>query len=330
MAGDHTAVETPLKIPPKSSAGWREAPVRGSSSGPEVVQGRWEVQIHPNAHRITRIACYRIISQSGKPEHEEPEEVIWPTWPATIEDETEVATSPLGDLQHYWSAAGDRLRESAKWMATVIGAALAAVIGTSPSADLSSHHFRVSAAVIGLIGLSLLAITMLLLLRVLQPPEVSFEQIEEAVDSNDSKAENAQPPHRRQQDSSWFNKREKDALGRWKYKVESHQDLYLPCGVMSLGDLRWSLALEEATLVQLSRCSEDTADPAAAESLKSAQEARAARLLELRTAAARITAVGEYYALQARSTQARYGGTLFGFLGTALIVLAFAWPLTLS
>jgi len=321
-ADDHAAVEALSKIPPKSSAGWHEAPVRGSSSGSELGHGRWEVQIHPSTRRITRVACYRTTSQSRKQEHKEPEEVIWPTWPATIEDEAEVATSPLADLQRYWSTAGDRLRESAKWMATVIGAALAAVIGTSLSANLSSHHFRVAAAVIGLMGLLCLAVTMLLLLRVLQPPEVSFEQIEEAADSQ---VENAQPSDRRgQQDSSWFNRREKDALCRWKYKVESHQDLYLPCGVISLGDLRWSIGLEEATLVQLSRCSEDTADPADAEGLRSAQEARAARLLELRTAAARITAVGEYYALQARSTQARYGGTAFGFLGTALIV----WPLT--
>ena len=80
--------------------------------------------------------------------------------------------------------------------------------------------------------------------------------------------------------------------------------------------------------MQLTRCAEGIADQGAAERLKSAQEARAARLLELRAAAARITAVGEYYAVQARSTLARYAGTVFGFLGTAFIVLSFAWPLT--
>ena len=124
-----------------------------------------------------------------------------------------------------------------------------------------------------------------------------------------------------------MSRHEKSALGRWKHKVESHRDLYLPSGVSSLQELRWSIGLEEATLVQLTRCGENTADKPAADRVVSAREARAARLLELRAAAALITSVGEYYALQARSTQARNGGTAFGFLGTALIVLAFAWPL---
>ena len=79
--------------------------------------------------------------------------------------------------------------------------------------------------------------------------------------------------------------------------------------------------------MQLTRRAEGIADPDAAKNLKCAQEARAARLLELRAAATRITAVGEYYAVQARSTVARYAGTGFGFLGTAFIVLSFAWPL---
>ena len=56
-----------------------------------------------------------------------------------------------------------------------------------------------------------------------------------------------------------------------------------------------------------------------------AQTARAARLLELRTAATQIATVGEYYALRARSTRATYVGIVCGLAGTA-IVLAFAWP----
>jgi hypothetical protein len=322
-ADDHTAVDMLGQIQDKSSTSWDRTLVRGPSSRPGPAPGRWEVQIHTGEHRITRVACYGTTSQSGTQEPEQPEEVIWPTWPATIEDETEVATSPLADLQHYWSAAGDRLRESAKWMATVIGAALAAVVGSSPSANLSSHHLQVVAAAIGLVGLSCLAVTMVLVLRVLQPPEVSFEQIEAAGEPVDTR----QSSDRHGQHNSLFKRGENNALCRWKQKIESHQDLYLPCGVTSLGELRLSIRLEEATLVQLSWCGVDAADPSAAERLRSAQEARAARLLELRTAAARITAVGEYYAIQARSSLARYYGTAFGFLGTALIVLAFAWPL---
>jgi len=60
--------------------------------------------------------------------------------------------------------------------------------------------------------------------------------------------------------------------------------------------------------------------------LSEAQAARAARLVDLRNAAARITTIGEYYALRARSTWATYGGILCGLIGTAAIIAAFAWP----
>ena len=79
--------------------------------------------------------------------------------------------------------------------------------------------------------------------------------------------------------------------------------------------------------MRLSQVREDTSVPNIVGNLKHAKEARAARLLELRAAAARITTIGEYYALQARSIEATYGGVTFGIFGTALIVLAFAWPL---
>jgi hypothetical protein len=268
-------------------------------------------------HQIIRTACYHTTSGKTTREHKEPDEVIWPTWPATIEDEAAVTTSPLADLQGYWTTAGNRLRESAKWLATVLGLAMASIIGTSPVSSLSSHNFEVAAALIGLVGLLSLGVTMLLVLRVMQPPAVSYEEIEKA----------QAPSGHSRSIRSWINRHKEKALYRWKSTVESHQDLYLPCGVPSLGELRWSIGLEEATLVELSRIKANTSDPDAAGRLRHAEEARAARLLELRTAAARITTVGEYHALQARSTEATYGGTAFGIIGTALIVLAFAWPL---
>jgi hypothetical protein len=153
------------KLRPNQLAGTtRQHP--DSSSGPGVVQGGWNVQIYPSAHQIIRVACYRQKGSKAINEepHKEPGEVIWPTWPATIEDEAEVTTSPLADLQRYWTTAGNRLRESAKWMATVLGAALGSVVGTSP---ISGHSFQVVAALIGLAGLSCLGFTMILVLRVM-------------------------------------------------------------------------------------------------------------------------------------------------------------------
>ncbi len=101
-------------------------------------------------------AGYRGQSARGKAREGQREEVIWPAWPASPAEEASIAAMPLADLQKYWSKAGNRLRDSAKWMATVLGAAIAAIIGTTPLASLNGHHLQLAAALIGLAGLILL------------------------------------------------------------------------------------------------------------------------------------------------------------------------------
>jgi hypothetical protein len=88
------------------------------------------------------------------------------------------------------------------------------------------------------------------------------------------------------------------------------------------------MVIEEVTLVALARARQSAPDTAATQSLNRAQDARTARLLELRIAAAKIVTVGEFYKLRARSARATYGGTACGLIGTAMIVAAFAWPIT--
>ena len=86
------------------------------------------------------------------------------------------------------------------------------------------------------------------------------------------------------------------------------------------------MIIEEMTLVALSRATATARNPASRHNLGQAQAARAARLRELRAAAAMIATVGEYYTLRYRSSWATYGGILCGLLGTAAIITAFAWP----
>jgi hypothetical protein len=282
----------------------------------------WNVEIHLGDRQITRKACYRgsrrNIAACGMPA----DEVIWPAWPATTAEITAASAVPLAGLEQYWHTAGNRLRESAKWMATVLGGAMATVIGTSPLAHLSSHHFQLTAVLLGMAGLGFLATTMLLVLRVMQPRAVSYSDVL-----------NAKPPRglagvlgRRLRRHRRHIRALEDPLYRWRQTVQRHQDLYLPCGVTCLRGLRLAMRLEEATLMKLAQTQGTVPDGAACEMLRLAQAARIARLLELRTAAASIAVIGEFYALRARSTQATYLGTLFGMLGTAGIVLAFAWP----
>ena len=281
----------------------------------------WEVWLCLGEHLITRKAHPR---QPLKNPYVEREEVIWPAWPATPAEEASVAAMPLADLQKYWSNAGNRLRDSAKWMATVIGAAIAAVIGTTPLASLHGHHLQSAAALIGLAGLILLGLTLLLVLQVMRPEAVSYEDVQSARPLPE--AARALPSRLRQYWAGHCGL--ENSLYRWKKTVESHEDLYLPCGVASLVDLRQSMAIEEVTLTRLAQLVESVSNRATRRRLSRAQTARAARLLELRVAAAQVTAVGEYYALRARSTRATYGGIVCGLLGTAAIVLAFAWPST--
>jgi hypothetical protein len=73
------------------------------------------------------------------------------------------------------------------------------------------------------------------------------------------------------------------------------------------------MAIEEVTLTRLAHATEGAPGYDAGSTLSRAQEARAARLLELRTAATNIATVGEYYAVRARNTRATYGGIICGF-----------------
>jgi hypothetical protein len=248
--------------------------------------------------------------------------VIWPTWPATLQEELDASASPLADLQAHWDAATSRLRDSAKWLATVLGAALAAVIPAAPLADLS-RHLSLVPAIVGLTGLVFLSVTMLLILRVMQPQEVSYDQIQNPKEP----AGLRNKLHRLTCKHPRVNQVFESPLYKWKENITDHPDLYLPCGVDSLSALRGLMVVEEMTLVALARAEEDAKDGAVSGQLREARAARAARLHELRAAAASIVTVGVYYLVRARSTRATYLGVVTGLLGILAIIAAFAWPI---
>lgn len=270
-------------------------------------QVRWKVAVRPHGHLITRdVWCDgKAWAQCGQ--GWEPEGVIWPTWPARSKDEIAGSGSPLAGVQEYWGTVGNRLRDSAKWTAAVLGAALAAVIGTSPLAGMREHTPQAIAIVLGATGLILLGITIFLVLQVMRPQSVSYTDVQCA----------------RPRRWPW-----QKPLYKWQQTIQSQRDLYLPCGVRCLTGLRQSMIIEEITLMALSRATATARDQMSSQILCDARTARAARLLELRAAAARIATVGEYYKLRHRSSWATYAGLVCGLLGTAAIVAAFAWPLS--
>jgi hypothetical protein len=265
------------------------------------------VTVRPDGHKIARDIRFDRHTWDQAAQGWEAEGIIWPTWPADSQDIAAAAESPLAEVQDYWTKTANRLRDSAKWMALVIGASLGTVVGASPLAGIRQHHLQGIAITLGLVGLGLLGLTLYLVMQVMRPQSVSYTAVQSA---------KARP---------WpFH----NPLDTWRETVESQEDLYLPCGIKCMTSLRQSMIIEEVTLMALARARASAIDEQTSRRLCEAQTARAARLLELRTSAARIATIGEYYKLRARSTRATYCGVLTGLLGTAAIVAAFAWPPT--
>jgi hypothetical protein len=296
----------------------RELPVRLAQSVLHTSDGRpasdgkadgskanWVVVLSTDGHQVRRDVWIERDPWDAVREGWEPEGVIWPTWPARAADQ--VSESALGGTQQYWLETGNRLRDSAKWIATVLGAGLAALVGTSPLASMRQHHFGAASVILGLVGLSFISATLFLVIQVMRPQAVSYLSIQSA------------DPERR-----WF----RSALGRWRQTVESHEDLYLPCGVNSLTSLRQSMIIENVTLLALAAARECPEGRKMRQQLEEAQVARSLWLAELRNAAAQVVSVGEYYMLRSRSTRATYGGILCGLIGSAAIIAAFIWPVT--
>jgi hypothetical protein len=275
----------------------------GAGHGDEV---RWTVRLSVEDSMIRREV--RLDESGWTPDLRShgAETIIWPTWPGAGLGEDATKASPLEGVRDYWSEAGTKLRDSAKWMSAVLGAALATLVGTSPLSATRLQAPSVTTAACGAAGLVLLGCTMFLVLQVMRPRSISFSDVQVAGGG-----------HRRLPGNP---------LRHWKDVVESQQDLYLPCGVQTLTDLRQAMIVEEITLIALSRgISQAGGDPGRAMMLCDARNARAARLQELRDAAAQVATIGEYYHLRYRSAWATYCGILCGLLGAAAVIAAFTW-----
>jgi hypothetical protein len=253
----------------------------------------------------------RQVQRDGRPwipcSNSSPDTMIWPAWSPTDQERAD-AGRPLNSVQDYWSAASDRLRDSSKWMATVIGAALAALIGTSPLHDMQDHPPRLLAIVLGVTGLALVTLTLLLVLQVMRPVSVSYTDVQAS-------------GNERNLLQGWT------SLRKWKDTVESQQDLYLPCGVKCLTSLRQAMIIEELTMIALVRAVPRVRAVNANEDvIDLAKKARHGRLLDLQQAACQVATIGEYYRTKRRSSWATYVGGFAGAAGTALIMAAFILP----
>jgi hypothetical protein len=337
-----TEKDAPQELPPlveKAIAssrwwGWHWlVTVSGESSNPDSLESAprkatWGVLVNPVAG-TTNIARTVYRRDEKNPNWAEwtgdgsrnggwkPEPVIWPTYGAPLTtshhhgsdattDALDLAT-PLGARVKYWSTASDRVRDSAKWMATVVGLALATLVGTSPLTDIRRTHGTSPWNIFfGVLGLTALAGTLLLLLQVIRPQATSYEDVQRAY------------RHTLGWRRFWT-----DPLVKWKETVESEQDLYLPAGVNNLTTLRQAAIIDEITLAALSNAlTKETASERSTD-IQKAQAACEARLREWQSAGARITSIAEYYRLHRKSGWATYLGSVLGLIGVVAVISAF-------
>jgi hypothetical protein len=295
-----------------------EHSITATDGAAESTRSVWRVWVYP----IRSGGIARYVTREGqlwKPDpYWVPETVIWPTW-SLGEDKPDGAAlrtgSPLEPVEDYWSRTGNRIRESAKWMAGVLGLGLAALVGTSPLQNLrAGGPLDSRAVVVGALGFALLAVTLFLVLQVLRPQATSYTDVQRAGELS--------------KDDWLLRFRQRcNPLRRWNADLEAHADLYLPSGVTCLSTLRQLMVVDELTLMALScALGHEGMTDQASRAVQEAQKLRMARLREWRTAASRIVLIGEFYRLRRRSAWATYAGALCAVLGTAAIVGAFVWP----
>jgi hypothetical protein len=299
-----------LDVPGRDGSG-ADSPGTDASGehAPLVASVHWGVLVEPSDGVIRRRVYRRL--KRGFEWYEwpvadpydgwKPEQVIWPTYgPRRFPPESQGGgahaarwPAPLGTRAQSLAKASDRVRDSAKWLAAILGAALATLVGTSPLSDLRTHGLPGMNMVFGVVGLTALAVVLILLLRVMRPQTTEYEDVYRAT---------------------------KGTLGEWRRTVEAEPDLYLPPGVNCLITLRQALIVEEITLLALSNAM--TTHRANRKDIAQALGAREERLREWQDASARVTSIAAYHQVLQRSDVATYLGTLLGLIGIVGVIAA--------
>src|SRR6266852_2920270 len=135
-SADNEKLDDPEQLPVKLAG----HSLTTSSGRADLSEATWHVLLSTDGTRIRRDVWLDNVAWEAAAEGWEPEGTIWPTWPVRPASEMSSAEAALNGVQRYWNKSGNRLRDSAKWMATVLGAALATLVGTSPLAPIRQHH----------------------------------------------------------------------------------------------------------------------------------------------------------------------------------------------
>jgi hypothetical protein len=233
---------------------------------------------------------------SGKPLYQL-REPVWPVWvPESGSD------SNLAEFEKTWANASRQARATAKWLAAILGIALAALIGSAPLSGIRGEYIPLRAYVIGAAGLACIAFTLFLVVCVLVPEVTGFEDLI-----------SGERPF-------------KDL----KERFERNAGILLPLRVRTFAELGGRTRVEALTLEELEKRINEYRDSGAGdEEFKAycdAQQGRSKWLSYLMRTANQWAVIASYQAVKEQADRARNVGIISGTVGTALIVATFLMP----
>jgi hypothetical protein len=136
-------------------------------------------------------------------------------------------SAAMAEFQKHWDAMSVQARTTAKWIATALGAGLAALVGTAPLSALQGKEIPHDALIVAAFGLVALGLTIFLVLRVLVPGITGFG------------------------DLMGTERREQSPFHELQEKAASGDGVMLPIGIESLAELGKRAEMEAETLNEL-------------------------------------------------------------------------------
>jgi hypothetical protein len=250
-------------------------------------------------------------------------EPIFPIYVPPVAEQTDARTTrsadqadPTATTDAFWAKAPDQARSTAKWIATVIGAALAAIVGTAPLSPLGGKDIDwVSLpGFLIVIGLVLLGGTIFLVLSVLVPGIPTFADLMKPIPV---------PKFLGWELPWWIPMSTPRARWLMAEKVAEKNGVQLPIGIHSLNELGYGVRIEEMTLDKIAERVAQTKDKVEIEAWTRVKTDRGHWLESLKSNVAQWTIVGSYLSVKVRSDRARSIGLVCGIVGGALLVAGY-------
>jgi hypothetical protein len=274
-----------------------------------IIISRVEVEVDEASAAVKRKVHYRLREQDGTSTRSRTADrcFVESVTPVYVPEEASGTSTDSGaamsNFQRHWDDASIQARATAKWIATALGVALAALVGTAPLTNLSQRYIPGDSYLLAGSALFLIGLTLFLVLRVLVPNITGFDEL-----------------------------LTKSKFEHLRDRAQARNGVMLPTGICTLEELAGRCDLEAQTLNALAdkiraicaREPDSENRTRKLEALKQAQQTRGHWLEVLTTNIMQWTSIAAYESVRRAARLARTLGLIFGIGGTAAIILAFA------